>query len=112
MAEITKAQMIRLVKKGFRTALIITAVTIITLVMGGSGLNHAEKFTDLYHWIAKTKPFWLVWRLGLYLMLGWGGWKIWQVTKTKPEYRAALLRMMMVSLLFILLCEYALSGHY
>ncbi|MBD2785961.1 hypothetical protein ID858_16115 [Xenorhabdus sp. DI] len=112
MAEITKAQVIRLVKKGFRTALIITVVTIITLVMGGAGLNHAEKFTDLYHWIAKTKPLWLVWRLGLYLVLGWGGWKIWQVTKTKPEYRAVLIRIMAVSLLFILLGEYALSGHY
>ncbi|MBD2814920.1 hypothetical protein ID850_09115 [Xenorhabdus sp. Flor] len=101
--------MIRLVKKGFRAVLIITVVTIITLVMGRSGFNHAEKLTDLYHWIAKTKPFWLVWRLGLYLMLGWGGWKIWQATKSKP-YRAALLRMMAVSLLFILLCEYTLSA--
>ncbi|MDC9595097.1 hypothetical protein [Xenorhabdus sp. IM139775] len=44
---------------------------------------------------------------------GWsGGWKIWQAAKRRPECRAALLRMMAVSLLFILLGEYALSGYY
>ncbi|CDG22226.1 putative exported protein [Xenorhabdus poinarii G6] len=110
MAETTKAQGIRLVKKGIRTALMITVVTIITLVIGGLGLHHAEKLTGLYHWIAKTKPFWLVWRLSLYLVLVWGGWKIWLITKDKQEYRAVLLRMMVVSLLFILLGEYALSA--
>ncbi|QTL40334.1 hypothetical protein HGO23_02665 [Xenorhabdus budapestensis] len=110
MTEIPKAYFIQLVRKSIRASLIITLVIIITLVTGWLGLTHSEKASALHHWMEKTGPLWRVWRYGLYLGLAWGSWKIWQKTTHQPEYRATLIRMMVVSLLFIVLGEYALSG--
>ncbi|CDH04837.1 putative exported protein [Xenorhabdus bovienii str. oregonense] len=92
-------------------ALVIALVMVITLATGWVGLHQAEKLTEFHHWVTQTGRFWLVWRLCLYAVLGWGGQKIWQRTKQQPEYRAVLIRMMVASLLFILLGEYVLSGH-
>ncbi|WP_338803390.1 hypothetical protein WDV76_14620 [Xenorhabdus griffiniae] len=110
MAEIPKSCFIQSVRKSLRASLIITLVIIITLVTGWLGLTHPEKASALHHWMGKTAPLWQVWRYGLYLGLAWGSRKIWQRTIHQPEYRAILIRVMVVSLLFILLGEYALSG--
>ncbi|WFQ79970.1 hypothetical protein PXH59_01900 [Xenorhabdus sp. SF857] len=104
------AAMIPTLRKGVVRLLIIALVMVISLAIGWAGLHQAEKFTEMYHWVIETKGFWLVWRLCLYATLGWGGWKIWQVVKCRPEYRAPLMRIMVASLLLILLGEYALSG--
>ncbi|MBD1228887.1 hypothetical protein [Xenorhabdus griffiniae] len=109
MTEIPKDYVIQLVRKSLRASLIITLVIIITLLTGWLGLTHPEKASVLHHWMEKTGILWRIWRFGLYLVLAWGGWKIGQRTTHQPEYRAALIRMMVVSLLFILLGEYALS---
>lgn len=110
MTEIPKSYVIQLVRKSLRASLIITLVIIITLVTGWLGLTHPEKASALHHWMEKTGILWRVWRFGLYLVLAWGSWKIWQRTIHQPAYRATLIRMMVVSLLFIALGEYALSG--
>ncbi|MBC8947294.1 hypothetical protein [Xenorhabdus indica] len=98
-------------RKGVALSLVIALVMIITVATGWVGLHQAEKLTEFRHWVTQTGGVWLVWRSGLYAILGWGGQKIWQREKHLPEYRAVLIRMMAVSLLFILLGEYALSGH-
>ncbi|PHM24513.1 hypothetical protein [Xenorhabdus budapestensis] len=98
-------------RKGVALSLVITLVIIITVAAGWAGLHQAEKLHRIHHWVTETGGFWFVWRLGLYAVLGWGGQKTWQRVKHLPEYRATLIRMMVASLLFILLGEYALSGH-
>ncbi|CAM4015266.1 hypothetical protein XETH111194_16775 [Xenorhabdus thuongxuanensis] len=110
MAEIPKFCFIQSVRKSLKASLIIILVIIITLVTGWLGLTHPEKASALHHWMEKTGILWRVWRFGLYLGLAWGSRKIWQKTVQQPAYRATLIRVMVVSLLFILLCEYALSG--
>ncbi|MDC9589543.1 hypothetical protein PSI23_09520 [Xenorhabdus sp. XENO-10] len=102
--------MTKLVRKSIRVSLIITLVIIITSVTGWLGLTHPEKAAALHHWMEKTGEAWLIWRWCLYAVLAWGSWKIWQRTTYQKTHRAALIRMMVVSLLFILLGEYALSG--
>ncbi|WP_047686278.1 hypothetical protein [Xenorhabdus siamensis] len=98
-------------RKGVVLSLLIVLVMGITLATSWVGLHQAEKLDRIHHWVTETGGVWFVWRLGLYVLLGWGGQKIWQRTKHQPEYRATLIRMMAVSLLFILLGEYAPSGH-
>ncbi|CAM4032455.1 hypothetical protein [Xenorhabdus thuongxuanensis] len=110
MVETVKSHSILKVKKGFRVLLVLIAVMVVTLLMGWAGMEYPEKMSALNQWIMKTKAVWLVWRGCLYVTLGWGGWKIWQRTIQQPEYRVTLIRVMVVSLLFILLGEYALSG--
>ncbi|WP_338883071.1 hypothetical protein [Xenorhabdus sp. TH1] len=85
-------------------------VMVITVATSWIGGHQAEKLHHIHHWVTETGGVWLVWRLGLYAVLSWGGQKIWQRVKHLPEYRAMLIRMMVASLLFILLGEYALSG--
>ncbi|MDC9589571.1 hypothetical protein PSI23_09695 [Xenorhabdus sp. XENO-10] len=84
---------------------------VITVASGWAGLNQAENITRLHRWVTAIGKFWLIWRLCLYAVLGWGCRKIWQRTKHQAEHRATLIRMMVASLLFILLGEYALSGN-
>ncbi|MDC9615247.1 hypothetical protein PSI19_15500 [Xenorhabdus khoisanae] len=110
MAETVKSHSILKLKKGFRVFLTISVVMIVTLLMGWAGMEHPEKASALHHWMEKTGILWRVWRFGLYLGLAWGSWKIWQRTIHQPEYRAILIRMRVISLLFIVLGEYVLSG--
>ncbi|PHM23584.1 hypothetical protein [Xenorhabdus budapestensis] len=100
-----------ILRKGVALLLIIALVMIITLATGWLGLQQAENLTQFQRWITETGQFWLIWRLCLYAVLGWGSRKIWQRTKHQKMYRATLIRMLVASLLFILLCEYALPGN-
>ncbi|AOM42879.1 hypothetical protein A9255_12450 [Xenorhabdus hominickii] len=97
-------------RKGAVLLLAIAVVMVITVAAGWVGLHQAEKLHRIHDWVTETGGVWLVWRLGLYAVLSWGGQKTWQRLKHLPEYRAMLIRMMVASLLFILLGEYALSG--
>ncbi|WP_340609781.1 hypothetical protein [Xenorhabdus bharatensis] len=98
-------------RKGAVLLLAIAVMMVITVAAGWVGLHQAEKLHRIHDWVTETGGVWLIWRLGLYAVLGWGGQKTWQRVKHLPAYRAALMRMMVVSLLFILLGEYALSGN-
>ncbi|CDH04844.1 putative exported protein [Xenorhabdus bovienii str. oregonense] len=93
-------------KKGAGIALAIAAV----LLTGWAGMRYPEYLSAFRHGMENHQSLWLVWRLSLYALLGWGSRKIFQATQHKPAYRAPLIRMMTASLLFLLLCEYALSG--
>lgn len=96
-------------RKGVVLSLLIVLVMVITVAAGWVGLHQAETLTRIHHRVTETGGIWFVWRLGVYVVLGWGGQKTWQRVKHQPEYRAVLIRMMAASLLFILLGEYALS---
>ncbi|MDC9597791.1 hypothetical protein [Xenorhabdus anantnagensis] len=98
-------------RKGVVLSLVIALMMVITVATGWVGLYQAENITRLHRWMTATGKFWLVWRLCLYAALGWGSRKIWQRVKHQAGHHATLIRMMVVSLLFILLGEYALSGH-
>ncbi|WP_340622327.1 hypothetical protein [Xenorhabdus siamensis] len=97
-------------RKGAVLSLLTVLVMGITFATGWVGLHQAENLSRLHHWMTATEGVWFVWRLSLYMILGWIGKKIWQKTTHQPVYRAALMRMMVASLLFILLGEYVLSG--
>ncbi|CDG90213.1 hypothetical protein [Xenorhabdus bovienii] len=97
-------------KKGAGIVLAIAAVIILTLLTGWAGMRYPEHLFAFRHRMENHQSLWLVWRLSLYTLLGWGSRKIFQATQHKPAYRTPLIRMMTASLLFILLCEYALSG--
>ncbi|MDE9518895.1 hypothetical protein KKJ17_14450 [Xenorhabdus bovienii] len=97
-------------KKGAGIALAIAAVIILTLLTGWAGMRYPEHLSAFRHGMENHQSLWLVWRLSLYMLLVWGSRKLFQATQHKPVYRAPLIRMMTASLLFILLCEYVLSG--
>ncbi|MDE9536673.1 hypothetical protein KKI91_18710 [Xenorhabdus bovienii] len=97
-------------KKGAGIVLAIAAVIILMLLTGWAGMRYPENLSAFRHGMENHQSLWLVWRLSLYTLLVWGSRKIFQATQHKPAYRAPLIRMMTASLLFLLLCEYALSG--
>ncbi|REF26076.1 hypothetical protein BDD26_0645 [Xenorhabdus cabanillasii] len=96
-------------RQGVRLLLIIAMVMTVTLAIGWTGIRYPDTLSAINRGMANYQSLWLLWRLSLYTLLIWGGRKIWQRVKHQAEYRATLRRVMMVSLLFVLLCEYALS---
>ncbi|RLM24773.1 hypothetical protein BIY29_08640 [Brenneria alni] len=79
---------------------------LIMFLIASIGLSYPNEFLALRHWMQQTSAGWLAWRLMLYIALGWGGWKIWHAPGCKPEYKASLKRMAIVSVMFLLACEY------
>lgn len=88
--------------------LLLTGITVFSLWLADTGIHHAEGFAALREWMYETRYGWLGWRLCLYSAIGWLGWRIWHAPGFRAEYRASFLRMATVSVLFILLCEYAI----
>lgn len=78
------------------------------LLLADAAINHPKQMSAIRDWMASTWLGWLVWRMVLYTVLVWGIWKIWHAPGFKSVWRTALLRMAAISLLFILLSEYAL----
>ncbi|WP_245737362.1 hypothetical protein [Xenorhabdus japonica] len=100
-----------IVRKGVGLLLVIALVMTVTLATGWAGMRYPENLSAFNRWMESHQSLWLLWRLSLYGWLLWGCRKIWQRVKHQTEHHATLIRMIVVSLLFILLCEYALSGH-
>lgn len=75
--------------------LLLTGITVFSLWLADTGIRHAEGFAALREWMYETR-------------YGWLGWRIWHAPGFRAEYRASFLRMATVSVLFILLCEYAI----
>lgn len=81
---------------------------LIAFLIANIGVSYPDEFLALRSWMQRTSIGWLVWRLMLYSVLGWGFWKIWHAPRCKPEYKAPLRRMAIVSVMFLLACEYAM----
>ncbi|HBD1844097.1 TPA: hypothetical protein KIA93_000303 [Salmonella enterica] len=86
----------------------LTGVIAGTLLLANTGIEHPGEMAALRDWMFAGRYGWLLWRLMLYAALGWGVWKIRRAPGFKPEYQTPLLRMTVVSVAFILVCEYAL----
>ncbi|GKV75851.1 hypothetical protein PEC106568_10250 [Pectobacterium carotovorum subsp. carotovorum] len=97
---------------GSRLSLIALAfslgVMFVAFLIASIGVSYPDEFLALRHWMRRTSPGWLAWRLMLYGLLGWGFWKIWHAPGCKPEYKASLKRMGIVSVMFFFACEYAM----
>ncbi|MFJ5348773.1 hypothetical protein [Pectobacterium parvum] len=85
-----------------------SGVMFIAFLIANIGMSYPDEFLAIRHWMQRTSIGWLVWRLMLYSVLGWGFWKIWHTPGCKPEYKASLKRMGIVSVMFLLACEYAM----
>jgi hypothetical protein len=83
---------------------------VVALTVAGTAMKHPVETAAFNEWIQASRFEWLTWRLALYAALGWGIWKIHRAPGFRDEYRQPLRRMTSVSVVFILLCEYALLG--
>ncbi|CAI1121234.1 Uncharacterised protein [Serratia quinivorans] len=88
----------------------LVVAMVIALGMADWGVNHPGQSAVLHDWVHSTRYGWLSWRLVLYAVLAWGGWKIWHAPGCKPEYRQPLKRMAIACAVFALACEYSLFG--
>ena len=99
---------------GYRTSRVLklsallVAMMVITLAIAHWGIGHPQEGAALRDWMHRTRYGWLVWRSALYAALAWGFRNIWQSPGCQPEYRPPLRRMAIATVLFILVCEYAL----
>lgn len=85
-----------------------SCVMFTAFLIASIAVSYPDEFVALCHWMQRTSIGWFVWRLTLYSVLGWGFWKIWHAPGCKPEYRASLKRMGIVSVMFLFACEYAM----
>lgn len=95
-------------KRVFIVTLTIACIMVVALLLANAGMNHPTGMATLRHWMNANRTAWLAWRLALYAALVFGLWKIWHAPGFKPAYRAPLLRIAVISTLFMLVCEYAL----
>lgn len=99
-------------RQGTKVLLLMLAcgsgVMFTAFLIANIGVSYPDEFLALRHWMQRTSIGWLVWRLTLYSVLGWGFWKIWHAPGCKPEYKASLKRMGIMSVMFLLACEYAM----
>jgi hypothetical protein len=86
----------------------IACVMAAGLWLADLGMAHPGAVARLHRWMDGTRYLWLTWRLAVYALLAWGGWKIWHAPGCRPEYKAPLLRIAVAGDLFLLVCEYAL----
>jgi nucleoside recognition membrane protein YjiH len=98
--------------KGFvsRLGLCLLSLTIfmmVALIVAGLALSNPAETTSLLNGFNAYRFVWLAWRLTIYVFLGWNVWRISQAPTLRKEYRKPLIRMLLVSLMFVLLCEYA-----
>lgn len=115
MSESKKEQskpFIKGLRNGGRLSMITLAFSVVAMLIAfliaSIGISYPDEFLSLRHWMQRTRPGWLAWRLMLYVVLGWGIWKIWHAPGFKPEDKAPLKRMTIVSVMFLLACEYAI----
>ena len=72
---------------------------VVSLMMADTAMKHPTEAAAFRSWMQSTRYGWLMWRLALYALVAWGFWE---------AYRRPLLRISVVSVLFIALCEYAM----
>lgn len=115
MSESKKEQsksFIKRLRNGGRLSMVTLAFSVVAMLIAfliaSIGISYPDEFLALRHWMQRTRPGWLAWRLMLYVALGWGLWKIWHAPGLKPADKAPLKRMTIVSVMFLLACEYAI----
>lgn len=81
---------------------------VVSLMVADTTMKHPGEAAAFRRWMQSTRYGWLLWRLALYALVAWGLWKIRHAPGFREEFRRPLLRISVVSVLFIALCEYAM----
>ncbi|WP_297201566.1 hypothetical protein [uncultured Pluralibacter sp.] len=81
---------------------------VVSLIVADTAMKHPGEAAAFRRWMQSTRYGWLIWRLALYALVAWGLWKIRHAPGFREEFRRPLLRISVVSVLFIALCEYAM----
>lgn len=81
---------------------------VVSLMVADTAMKHPGEAAAFRRWMQSTRYGWLLWRLALYALVAWGLWKIRHAPGFREEFRRPLLRISVVSVLFIALCEYAM----
>ena len=81
---------------------------VVSLMVADTAMKHPGEAAAFRRWMQSTRYGWLFWRLALYALVAWGLWKIRHAPGFREEFRRPLLRISVVSVLFIALCEYAM----
>ncbi|WP_313685693.1 hypothetical protein [Pantoea sp.] len=80
----------------------------VSLMVADTAMKHPGEAAAFRRWMQSTRYGWLLWRLALYALVAWGLWKIRHAPGFREEFRLPLMRISVVSVLFIALCEYAM----
>ena len=81
---------------------------VVSLMVADTAMKHPGEAAAFRRWMQSTRYGWLLWRLALYALVAWGLWKIRHAPGFREEFRRPLLRISVVRVLFIALCEYAM----
>ena len=81
---------------------------VVSLMVADTAMKHPTEAAAFRSWMQSTRYGWLIWRLALYALVAWGLLKIRHAPGLQESYRRPLLRISVVSVLFIALCEYAM----
>lgn len=83
----------------------LLGLLVIALLIADLAMKYPSDAQAFQAWMYASRYGWLVWRVMLYLAIAWLVCKISRAPGFKPEYRTALLRISVISLLFIITCE-------
>ena len=83
---------------------ILLAFMVVALFIVDVAIRHPGGTAAFSTWMQAHRSGWLIWRLFIYILLGWGIWRIVHA----PVFRQPLIRICCASVAFILVCEYAL----
>jgi hypothetical protein len=100
----------RFLKHGLKLLCLFLALMAFMLLIAHFGLQNPDEAAAIKSWMTEHRYSWFILRLALYVGIGWGAWKIWHAPGFWAEYRRPLIRMLIVSAVFILICEWVLLG--
>lgn len=81
---------------------------VLALFIADVAIRYPGSVSAFSEWMRAHRSGWLIWRLFIYILLGWGIWRIVHAPGFRVEYRQPLIRICCASVAFILVCEYAL----
>jgi len=98
----------RVIKTVVLFLLVFIGITFFGGWLASVGMQHPEEVASFKVWMGSHRYGWLAWRLMVYASLAWMFYKIWNAPGLKVEHRRPLVRIVVVSVLFVLVCEYSI----
>ena len=81
--------------------------TCLSLALADLGFRYQSEIAQFRIWMKETWLLWLLWRLILYSVTGWGIWRCYHSPGSSQALRQSLLRIAVVSVGFVAICEYS-----